>query len=182
MSNMRLEDFLESRGLKGNVDVERAFHDALQSLPLAALREHANLTQKEIASLLNKSQAAVSKFEGRGDFLLSTLFQYVKALRGQIDLSVRVGTAAFTLAPIDDEGEVYFKLMQKASLSCAPTEARQHEVGVLRSMTRPSEKRGAPRRTTTTWLSDFSQSGHYTSASEMITQLAANDETQSIAA
>ncbi|MBB3846135.1 helix-turn-helix transcriptional regulator [Xanthomonas arboricola] len=184
MTTMNLDEFLSSRGLKGSADVEQAFHEAIQNLPLAALRANANLTQKEIAGLLGKSQAAVSKFEGRGDFLISTLFQYVKALRGSIDLSISVGEGMFTLAPIDDEGEIYFKLMRKAASEAINSGPRQRDVFTLRSLTQNPELRSVPRRHVA-WLSDHSLE-NYTSASDAIsdvfTKLAANDEAQPLAA
>lgn len=182
MTTMSLDDFLESRGLKGNADVEQAFHQAIQDLPLAALRASANLTQKEIAALLGKSQAAVSKFEGRGDFLISTLFQYVKALRGTIDLSIRVGEGTFTLAPVEDEGDVYVKLVKKSVSEPTTTDPTQRDGFALRSM---SELRSGNRRHTT-WIADLARRENYTSASDAIfdaiTKLAANDEAQPLAA
>ena len=50
---------------------------------LAMIRQAANLTQTELASILGVGQAAVAKIENRPDLLLSTLRGYLEALGGQ---------------------------------------------------------------------------------------------------
>lgn len=51
---------------------------------LAALRRELGLTQTELASRLGISQSDLSKFERRGDVLLSTLRAYLEALGGNL--------------------------------------------------------------------------------------------------
>jgi transcriptional regulator with XRE-family HTH domain len=67
---------------------ERLFKDMLRSYPLAALRGERGLTQADVASRLNMSQAAISKLESRKDFLLSTFDRYVRATGGEVRISV----------------------------------------------------------------------------------------------
>ncbi|WP_371181172.1 helix-turn-helix domain-containing protein [Xanthomonas sacchari] len=180
MSTMRLEDFLSARGLQGHADVQQAFQDALRSLPLAALREAAGLTQKEIATQLGKSQAAVSKFEGRGDFLLSTLFQYVQALSGTVDLSISLGRSSFTLSPTEDDGDIYFRLAQKELAPAAAITKREGSVAYLWAQSQNLDSRQSTARRS--GYSSMPNRAGYTQANEALTQLAANDEAEPIAA
>jgi predicted transcriptional regulator len=63
----------------------------LLEMNLQELRQHCTeLTQDDVAELLDVTQAYVSKFERRGDMLLSTLYAYVKALGGKIEIRATV--------------------------------------------------------------------------------------------
>jgi predicted XRE-type DNA-binding protein len=56
---------------------------------LQELRQRCSrLTQEEVASLLQVTQPDVSKFERRGDMLLSTLYAFVRSLGGQLEIRV----------------------------------------------------------------------------------------------
>lgn len=72
-------------------------------LALSALRKKAGKTQAEMAAALGTSQAAVSKLEGRGDFLLSTLLSYVEALGGRISLQIDIDDSRFAIEGKRDE-------------------------------------------------------------------------------
>ncbi|MBN2192876.1 MAG: XRE family transcriptional regulator [Polyangiaceae bacterium] len=64
---------------------------ALLALNLQELRQHCTeLTQEDVAALLDVTQAYVSKFERRGDMLLSTLYSYIRALGGDLEIRVHV--------------------------------------------------------------------------------------------
>lgn len=56
---------------------------------LKALRQDLNMSQEQLAELMGIRQASVSKFENQGDMQLSTLKKYVKALGGELEISVR---------------------------------------------------------------------------------------------
>jgi hypothetical protein len=58
------------------------------ALNLADLRQLLHMSQSEVASLGNLKQAAISRFEGRGDVLLSSLMSYLEALGGKLELRV----------------------------------------------------------------------------------------------
>jgi len=63
----------------------------LLELNLQELRQHCTeLTQEDVAGLLDVTQAYVSKFERRGDMLLSTLYSYIHALGGELEIRARV--------------------------------------------------------------------------------------------
>lgn len=63
----------------------------LLELNLQELRQHCTeLTQEDVAELLDVTQPYVSKFERRGDMLLSTLYSYIRALGGELEIRARV--------------------------------------------------------------------------------------------
>lgn len=63
----------------------------LLELNLQELRQRCTeLTQQDVAELLDVTQAYVSKFERRGDMLLSTLYSYIHALGGELEIRARV--------------------------------------------------------------------------------------------
>lgn len=61
-----------------------------QEMTLMQLRKDLNLTQEQMANILEKKQAEVSKFEKRGDMLISTLRGYIRALGGELELIARL--------------------------------------------------------------------------------------------
>lgn len=61
----------------------------IQAVPLAQLRDAQNITQVELAKRLNIDQSAVSKIEHRTDMYLSTLSDVIRAMGGQLELTVR---------------------------------------------------------------------------------------------
>jgi transcriptional regulator with XRE-family HTH domain len=71
--------------------VEERTQAMLLEMNLQELRQHCTeLTQEDVARLLEVTQAYVSKFERRGDMLLSTLYAYVKALGGELEIRARL--------------------------------------------------------------------------------------------
>ena len=67
--------------------VEHRVKEALKAMPLEGLRDARELTQVQLAQVLNVSQGAVSKVERRTDMYISTLRSYVRAIGG--DLQIR---------------------------------------------------------------------------------------------
>ena len=67
--------------------VEKRVQEALKGMPLEELREARELTQTQLAQVLQISQGAVSKVERRADMYISTLRSYVQAIGG--DLQIR---------------------------------------------------------------------------------------------
>ena len=71
--------------------VEERTRAMLLEMNLQELRQHCTeLTQEDVAQLLDVTQAYVSKFERRGDMLLSTLYAYVKALGGELEIRAKL--------------------------------------------------------------------------------------------
>lgn len=53
------------------------------------LRESMGLSQVELAKKLGRNQSQISTFEAQGDWRVSTLRAYVKALGGELVLTVK---------------------------------------------------------------------------------------------
>jgi DNA-binding XRE family transcriptional regulator len=58
----------------------------LARLPLAEVRKAQDMTQMQLAELMQVNQGAVSKTEQRSDMLLSTLSSYIEAAGGHLDI------------------------------------------------------------------------------------------------
>lgn len=58
----------------------------LLEMQLQDIRKSRNVTQVELAHLLNVEQAAISKLENREDMYVSTLREYIRALGGELQL------------------------------------------------------------------------------------------------
>ena len=80
----------------------------LLEMDLQELRQRCtDLTQEDVATLLDVTQAYVSKFERRKDALISSLYAHVKALGGEIELRVRVpGHDEVRLTQYEDVGRI----------------------------------------------------------------------------
>ena len=64
--------------------------EMLLEMNLQELRQHCtDLTQEDVAELLDVTQAYVSKFEHRGNVLVANLFAYVEALGGELEIRAR---------------------------------------------------------------------------------------------
>jgi len=72
--------------------------DALsQSIELAKLRRAMDLKQIQLAAMMGVSQASISKVESGKDIQLSTLQNYVRALGGEISITVKMPNRIITL-------------------------------------------------------------------------------------
>ena len=56
---------------------------------ISQLRKDSDLTQKELADIMNIRQAAISKIENQEDILITTLERYVKALGGELKVTAK---------------------------------------------------------------------------------------------
>ena len=66
--------------------VEQRVKDALSTMALDELREARNLTQSQLAEVLEMDQGSVSKLEHRTDMYVSTLRRFVEAMGGSLDI------------------------------------------------------------------------------------------------
>jgi transcriptional regulator with XRE-family HTH domain len=105
------------------VDAQQRIHDQAQAmlleLNLQELRQLCTkLTQKEVAELLDVTQAYVSKFERREDMLLSTLYAYVHSLGGELELHARLpGRKAVRITQFDHLTDISTLSAQKVDES-----------------------------------------------------------------
>jgi len=66
--------------------IDKEYQRLLAEMPLRQLRAARELTQQQMASLLEVNQSEVSKIEKRTDMYLSTLAGYIKAMGGVLEL------------------------------------------------------------------------------------------------
>jgi transcriptional regulator with XRE-family HTH domain len=64
---------------------------------VAQLRKDQELTQKEVAELMEIRQAAVSKIENQEDILIGTLERYIRALGGELEIRAKFPDREVTL-------------------------------------------------------------------------------------
>ena len=64
---------------------------------VSKLRQDRELTQKELAEILEVRQSAVSKLEHQEDVLIQTLARYVRALGGELEIRARFPDREVTL-------------------------------------------------------------------------------------
>ena len=57
-----------------------------KEMALDQLREALNMTQEQLAQILEVNQAAISKLERRSDMYLSTLRKFIEAMGGELDI------------------------------------------------------------------------------------------------
>lgn len=169
-------DYINGKGLAADPAFATARAEALLGLPMAALRESTGLTQAHVANCLGKTQAAVSKFECRNDFLLSSLFEYVEALGGSVDIQISTAQKRFNLNQNRDEDIRYFRLEEKkASKPCS----------ILKFANAFEEKRRPMKPQHSAWADYKSSMGDASTIESSLAEQfkkAANDEDQSAAA
>lgn len=56
---------------------------------LSALRKSRDLTQEEVAAIMEIGQSAISKIETQEDILVKTLERYAKALGGELEVRMK---------------------------------------------------------------------------------------------
>jgi transcriptional regulator with XRE-family HTH domain len=85
-----LDEIIASLPKKRQRRIEERFEELKNEVEtLRELREAAGKAQAHIAASLNIKQPSVSKIERQTDMYLSTLRSYVKAIGGELELTVR---------------------------------------------------------------------------------------------
>ena len=69
---------------------------------ISQLRKDQELTQQELADILEIRQAAISKLEAQDDILVRTLEKYVKALGGELEIAARFPDKVVSLKQFTD--------------------------------------------------------------------------------
>jgi DNA-binding XRE family transcriptional regulator len=83
----KFSELYEKMSPESRARVEERVKATLAAMPLEELREARELTQTQLAQILQVSQGAVSKVERRADMYISTLRSYIAAMGG--DLQIR---------------------------------------------------------------------------------------------
>ncbi len=92
---------------EGRAAARRARINLAIMLKLAEMREGRGMTQADLADAMQVSQANVSRLENAGDMNVSTLYNFVAALGGTIEVHVRFEDQVIRIALADlDELEV----------------------------------------------------------------------------
>ena len=74
-------------------------------MPLAELREAQEMTQALLARILGVNQAAVSKMERRADMYVSTLQGFIKAIGGELKITVKFPDGTVEINQFQDIGK-----------------------------------------------------------------------------
>lgn len=69
--------------------------DLRREIRLAELRGALDISQEELAELLNKKQAAISRLEQSSDMHISTLRAFIKALGGKLEIVASLPDASY---------------------------------------------------------------------------------------
>jgi transcriptional regulator with XRE-family HTH domain len=77
-----------SKARKANIEKETQLLRMEYDL-LAELRKEQELTQKELADILEIRQSAISKLESQDDVMVKTLERYVEALGGELEICAK---------------------------------------------------------------------------------------------
>lgn len=82
---------------------ERLAADLNKDMRLAELRSALGVSQDELAQLLKRKQAAISRLERRSDMHVSTLREFVKALGGRLELIASFPDGAYHIKQFEQE-------------------------------------------------------------------------------
>lgn len=95
-------DFSPER--KANIEKEKQLL-VLEYDLLCELRKNRDLTQQELADIMEVRQAAISKLENREDILVGTLERYVRALGGKLTIKAEFPDREVTLRQFGERAE-----------------------------------------------------------------------------
>ena len=74
-----------------------------EEIRLAELRLALGVSQKELASLLKRKQAAISRLERRSDIHVSTLREFIAALGGRLELIATFPDGSYHIKQLEQE-------------------------------------------------------------------------------
>ena len=74
--------------------------DMLAEMPMHELRRARQLSQEQLADVLEIKQGSVSKLERRTDLYISTLRRYVEAMGGKLTLQARFPEGSVTITQL----------------------------------------------------------------------------------
>jgi DNA-binding transcriptional regulator YiaG len=72
----------------------------LAEMPMHELRRARQLSQEQLAHVLDIKQGSVSKLERRTDLYISTLRRYIEAMGGELTLQARFPEGAVTITQL----------------------------------------------------------------------------------
>ncbi len=76
-----------------------------RDIKLTELRYALGVSQEELAQLLEKKQAAISRFERRSDMHISTLRDFITALGGRLEIIATFPDASYHISQFENDPE-----------------------------------------------------------------------------
>lgn len=78
-------------------------NEMMREIRLTELRNALGVSQEELAQLLKKKQAAVSRFERRSDMHISTLREFIAALGGRLQVIATFPDGSYHISQFEEE-------------------------------------------------------------------------------
>jgi transcriptional regulator with XRE-family HTH domain len=82
---------IKARSMRTKIARVRQLFEERRALTLRQLREEVEMTQAEMANLLEVTQSALSRMERREDGTIDALRRYVEALGGELEVVAILG-------------------------------------------------------------------------------------------
>lgn len=106
---------------------EQAAHDdeakrIIEELPLAKLRKAREVTQKQIATVMEVGQPQITRIEKQTDMYVSTLRSYIEAMGGELDIRARFPDGEVKITQFDEPGVEQAPAMAGEFVSAEPGE------------------------------------------------------------
>jgi DNA-binding XRE family transcriptional regulator len=103
MGKLRNFKELEARmSPEARARVDARVKETLANMALDELRAARELTQQNLAQILNVNQAAISKLERRTDMYVSTLARFIKAMGGTLEIRAVFPNGAVRITQFSD--------------------------------------------------------------------------------
>ena len=77
----------------------------LDEMPMHVLRRARQISQEELAALLDIKQSSVSKLERRTDLYISTLRRYIEAMGGSLELRANFPDGTVNISSLEQIAE-----------------------------------------------------------------------------
>lgn len=74
--------------------------EMLAEMPMHELRRARQLSQEQLAEILDVKQGSVSKLERRTDLYISTLRRYIEAMGGELELQAHFSEGSVTISKL----------------------------------------------------------------------------------
>lgn len=82
---------------------DEIFAELQREVRLTELRSALGVSQEELAQLMKKKQAAISRFERRSDMHISTLREFIAALGGRLQVIASFPDGSYHISQFEDE-------------------------------------------------------------------------------
>jgi transcriptional regulator with XRE-family HTH domain len=82
---------------------DEIFVELQREVRLTELRSALGVSQEELAQLMKKKQAAISRFERRSDMHISTLREFIAALGGRLQVIASFPDGSYHISQFEDE-------------------------------------------------------------------------------